>query len=282
MKLFAAKVAIDNVPGCVILTFMARLFGHLLTSSFFIIHLQEVFMNPSSNRCLSGSSLKLIAIFAMAIDHFAASIIYYGILLPAAPISPDSSAWIWYQLYQAMRFIGRIAFPIFCFLLVEGFLHTSNRTRYAIRLFLFCLISEIPFDLALFHKFFDPEHQNVFFTLLIGFLVIWLMEKAEHTDYAVPLELTVFIAGGLCAWLLKTDYDYKGILLITILYLFRFSPVLRTVAGCISLLWEPPACLAFFPIAMYNGKRGLSIKYFFYLFYPVHLLIFAVILAVIT
>lgn len=236
-------------------------------------------MTTSANhfRCLSGSSLKMIAICAMAIDHFAASVLYYGYILPAVPLVPHTTPWILYQVYQAMRFIGRIAFPIFCFLLVEGFLHTSNRKKYAFRLFLFSLISEIPFDLALFHSFSDRGYQNVFFTLFIGFLVIWAMEKAEETRYAFLLSVLVFTLGCFAAFILNTDYDYKGVLLITVLYLFRYNPGLRTLAGCISLIWEPPACLAFFPIQMYNGKRGISLKYFFYLFYPLHLLLFAAI-----
>ncbi|MDY4668673.1 MAG: TraX family protein [Oliverpabstia sp.] len=228
-------------------------------------------------RCLSGSSLKIIAICAMAIDHFAASVLYYGYILPAVPLIPHTTPWILHQVYQAMRFIGRIAFPIFCFLLVEGFLYTSNRTRYAFRLFLFSLISEIPFDLALFHSSFDSGHQNVFFTLFIGFLVIWAIEKAEETHHAFLLSALAFTLGCFAAFILNTDYDYKGVLLITVLYLFRYNPSLRTLAGCISLIWEPPACLAFFPIQMYNGKRGISLKYFFYLFYPLHLLLFAAI-----
>lgn len=229
-------------------------------------------------RCLSGSTLKIIAICAMAIDHFAGSILFYGILLPAAPISPGTSVWIWYRIYQALRFIGRIAFPIFCFLLVEGFLHTSNRKKYAFRLFIFALVSEIPFDLALFGSAFYWEAQNVFFTLLIGLLVIWGMEKADFTPYQFPLYAVFIGAGSLLAWLMKTDYDYKGVILIAVLYFFRYQPDLRTLAGCISLLWEAPACLAFIPLNLYNGKRGISLKYFFYLFYPVHLLLFAGIL----
>ncbi|MBS6195986.1 MAG: conjugal transfer protein TraX [Clostridiales bacterium] len=237
-------------------------------------------MNTTSNRfrCLSGSTLKILAIIAMAVDHFAASIIYYGILLPAAPISPQTPVWIWYQVYQIMRFIGRIAFPIFCFLLVEGFLHTSDRKRYGLRLFLFALISELPFDLAVFNSPLYPDGQNVFFTLLIGLLVIWGMEKADFSKYSFPLHMICIAAGSLAAWLLKTDYDYKGIILIAILYFFRSHPVLRTVAGCLSLYWEAPACLAFIPLNLYNGKRGISLKYFFYLFYPVHLLLYALLL----
>lgn len=177
-----------------------------------------------------------------------------------------------------MRFIGRIAFPIFCFLLVEGFMHTSNRKKYALRLFLFAFISELPFDLALFNSPVDWGYQNVFFTLLIGLLVIWAMDAVRKSKFQIPLQLTAILVGGFLAWFLKTDYDYKGILLIVILYIFRYDRKLRTIAGCISLLWEAPACLAFLPINLYNGKRGLSLKYFFYAFYPLHLLIYAAIL----
>lgn len=238
---------------------------------------QEVFMDISAKHFqgFSGSALKLIAICAMVLDHFAATVLYYGILLPAAPIKEGTSVWTVYTIYQVLRFIGRIAFPIFCFLLVEGFLHTSNRARYALRLFVFALISEIPFDLALFQSLTDWNHQNVFFTLLIGFVVIWAMEKTETLPFSTPLKVSAFALGCLVAWLLCTDYDYKGVILITIFYVFRYTPRLRTLAGCVSLIWEAPACLAFFPIHLYNGKRGLSLKYVFYLFYPVHLLLFA-------
>ncbi len=228
--------------------------------------------------CLSGSTLKLIAIITMVIDHFAASIIYHGILLPAAPISEGTSEWTWYQIYNLMRVIGRIAFPIFCFLLVEGFIFTSNRTKYALRLALFSLLSEFPFDLAIFKMPVNWEYQNVFFTLLLGFLVIWGMDKVKSSSYAIPLQMLLFLAGCVLACILKTDYDYKGILLITVLYLFRSNRSMQTLAGCISLLWEPEACLAFIPLHLYNGKRGLSLKYVFYLFYPMHLLIFGIIL----
>ena len=94
--------------------------------------------------CLSGSTLKIIAIIAMAIDHFAASIILYGILMQEHPAflgHPISMAIPWWNIYQVMRFIGRIGFPIFCFLLIEGFFHTSSKKKYAIRLFLFALLS---------------------------------------------------------------------------------------------------------------------------------------------
>lgn len=232
------------------------------------------------HRCLSGSTLKLIAIIAMAIDHFAASILYYGILLPAVPIIIGSETYKIYQLYKVMRFIGRLAFPIFCFLLVEGFLHTSNRSRYAFRLFVFALVSEFPFDWALFNTNVTWRYQNVYFTLLIGLLTIWGMEwiREHAASWQVPLSILVIVIGCLLTWVLKTDYDYKGIILIVLLYIFRFQPLLRTLTGCVSLYWEAPACLAFIPITFYNGKRGLRLKYVFYLFYPLHLLLYGCIL----
>ena len=107
--------------------------------------------NLRAFQILSGSSLKIIAILSMVIDHFAASILYNGILLPAAPISQGSPYWNLYLVYRAMRTIGRIAFPIFCFLLVEGFFYTSNRKKYALRMLVFALLSEFPFDFALFN-----------------------------------------------------------------------------------------------------------------------------------
>ena len=112
---------------------------------------------------LSGSTLKLIAIVTMFIDHL-------GVVAFETQISN-------YMVpYYIMRLIGRLAFPIFCFLLVEGFFHTRDVKKYALRLLVFAFISEIPFDLAFNRQMFYWRHQNVFFTLFIGLLVIALLE----------------------------------------------------------------------------------------------------------
>ena len=234
-------------------------------------------MNAKKFRCLSGSTLKLIAAVCMLIDHAAFSIIYYDILLPNAPIMEGTPIYKWYVLYRVMRTIGRLAFPVYCFLLIEGFVYTSNRRKYALRLFVFALISEFPFDFALFQTPVTWEYQNVYFTLLIGFLTVWGMEIVQEKRYSFYLQIGIVLTGCVAAYALHTDYDYKGIILIVLLYYFRFHPAIRTLAGCISLLWEPAACLAFIPINMYNGKRGLPIKYVFYVFYPLHLLVLGVI-----
>ncbi len=219
---------------------------------------------------LTGSALKIIAIILMFIDHVGAVIVEQGVLrMPEVTSVPR----LWEQIRnidQVIRAIGRPAFPIFCFLLVEGFLHTHNRGKYTLRLFLFALVSEIPFDLAIYGHFWYPEKQNVFFTLLIGLLV---MIACTRFQKHVWLQ-TFFLALGLFAGhFLGTDYGYKGVFLIEILYLLRSDRRIQALGGALAISWELTAPLAFIPIWFYNGLRGTSLKYFFYWFYPVHLLL---------
>lgn len=224
---------------------------------------------PSRKFGLSGSTLKIIAIVTMFIDHAGATIVKGLLKLPAICDNPELYSRM-NELYNLMRDIGRIAFPIFCFLLVEGFLHTRNVKKYASRLFLFALISEIPFDFALKTSWYYPEKQNVYFTLLIGLLVIWGMSLFLEQDMMLIL---IMAAGLIAARLLKTDYSYKGVFLIEVLYVLRFSRLYQCLGGAAAVTWELPAPAAFFPVYFYNGKRGISLKYFFYWFYPVHLIL---------
>lgn len=221
---------------------------------------------------VSGSTLKLIAVVTMLIDHVAATVI-------ARMLFTGQGTQMLWRIYFGMRDIGRIAFPIYCFLLVEGFDHTRNRRKYALRLFLFALVSEVPFDLAFGSTFLEFGYQNVFFTLLIGLLTIMafdaVYEKQEWHVAVRAVLLAVIAVGGMgLVYLMHTDYDAKGVMVILILYLTRKIGGLQILAGCLAFCWwELPAIVAFIPIAFYNGKRGLNIKYFFYAFYPVHLLI---------
>lgn len=253
---------------------------------------------------ISGSTLKLIAILTMFIDHAGATVILAIVNHPY--ITADASRLaLWRDIYRISRQIGRIAFPIFCFLLVEGFVHTRNVKKYAARLFLFALISEIPFDLALKGNWYYPDKQNVYFTLLIGLLVLWGISFFEQrfgpgkyrTDqdsdalHARPVNARAFASGLLfllpsvlilaagmyVALKIDTDYNYKGVFLIAILYLLRHTRLYQCAGGAAATSWELPASLAFLPVYLYNGSRGLRMKYFFYWFYPVHLLVLHVI-----
>ena len=181
---------------------------------------------------------------------------------------------MWLAIYNLSRDIGRLAFPIFCFLIVEGFLHTRNVKKYAGRLFLFALISEIPFDLALKGNVFYPDKQNVYFTLFIGLLVmVGISYITENGTRNMSLAILPIAVGMVAAYYIDTDYNYKGVFLIAVLYLMRYTRLYQCIGGAAAVSWEIPAPLAFIPIYFYNGKRGFQLKYFFYWFYPVHLLL---------
>ena len=235
---------------------------------------------------ISGSTLKIIAIVSMLIDHMGAVLLERMLFqrgwYSAAWQGEDALSQFYhdnlflYSTYFIMRYIiGRWAFPIFCFLLVEGFSHTHNVVKYACRLGIFALLSEVPFDLALYGTPFYREHQNVFFTLFIGLLTMFafrsITEKLKvHFALKLPLYALALLTGLVVADLLCTDYDYRGVLSIMALYIFRRIKWQQFLAGSVTFLWEFPAPLGFLPATVYNGKRGLKMKYFFYAFYPIH------------
>lgn len=236
------------------------------------------------NRGISGSTLKIIAISTMLIDHIGATIIQEQVYTLSGNYAAMMSM---FNLMIGMRTIGRLAFPIFCFLLVEGFLHTKNVKKYALRLFIFALISEIPFDFAVSKTFFELGHQNVFVTLLIGVLAMYgidfFTKHFQDNKKASSLSrLAVALVAMLLAELLKCDYSSLGIAVILLLYVFHDNKTLKILSVCFiftvySVLsgstLQALAGFAFVPICFYNGKKGFSMKYFFYAFYPVHLLI---------
>lgn len=225
---------------------------------------------------ISGSTLKLIAIITMLTDHVGA-VIVERMIIRGVTFGGMSLKEL-YMLDQVLRSIGRIGFPIFCFLLVEGFIHTRDRVKYGLRLTLFAALSEIPFDLAFTGRLFSTKYQNVFFTLLIGLLVLavfgWLEEKCRETPIFSMILMVIVMAAGLAlAVVLKTDYDYRGIISIVVLYIFRRYRPFQLLAGALTFMWEIPAPAAFLAAACYNGRRGLKLKYVFYVFYPLHLLL---------
>lgn len=236
-------------------------------------------MEQETGKGLSGSTLKLIAMVIMLIDHVGATVLYRMMLergvahgIPGKVLADEL-----YSVYRVFRDVGRLAFPVYCFLLVVGFEKTGSKAKYALRLMVFAIVSEIPFDLAFKNQFLEFSYQNIFFTLLIGLLGMLVADQAERIK---GFGMCSFLAGvsaacvcAVIAELLKTDYGAKGVIAIMVLYLFRRNKWEQTIAGCVAFLWETTAPLAFFPIWFYNGKRGLKLKYVFYIFYPLHLLI---------
>lgn len=225
---------------------------------------------------LSTFALKVIALLTMVCDHVAIGFF-------------DEHT----RAYLILRSIGRISFPIFCFVLVEGFFYTHNRLEYAIRLGIFALLSEIPYDVFLSGTW-DLQYQNVLFTLFIGFLVIWGMDAVAMFRIRYPekllktvgagrlntvMEILVVIVGVGSAYLLKTSYTYAGVMLILCYYAFHKYHLGRLLSNLIfnfgmfgvSVQWW--GALSAIPIAFYNEKPGRKTgKYFFYCFYPMHLM----------
>lgn len=249
---------------------------------------------------LSQEGLKLIACVTMLIDHIGASLV--ALQFVRNPV--DSPEHIWLQcLFFGMRLIGRIAFPIYCFLLVEGVHHTRNSKKYGLRLFIGMLLSEIPFDLAFCDTWmeykwtlttlllgFEPTFNSVMMTLLLGFGMLEVMKRVKGFWKAV-----VILPFYILAEALHTDYAGMGILLIAVFALSRGREheMLLRVLGCGVVLcadldimlkyglghsMESFAMLALIPLARYDGRKrtnSKAVQWAFYLFYPVHILILA-------
>ncbi len=210
-------------------------------------------MTEKQSGFLDSFTLKMIAIISMLADHI---------------------GYIFFPQDMVFRAVGRIAFPIFCFLIIEGFHHTRNHTNYLIRLCIFAIISEIPFDLAFFGTLMDWGHQNVFLTLAFGLAAIFCLEEMNTKRiYVIPFVL-IFAA----SYLVHCDYGIGGVLLICMFYLTRETPWMRFILTALILYifygsFELYGLIAMVFITFYNGKRGPQVKMLFYWFYPVHLLV---------
>ena len=208
---------------------------------------------------MNGTQLKWIAMVSMVIDHI--GVAFRAVLPPG---------W-----FLAMRIAGRLAFPLYCFLLVEGWCHTGNRRRYAASLALFGLISEVPYNLMASGRFFYPDAQNVYFTLALGLAAIRLAEWGEERNRKwLSLLLCAGILGA--AYLLRTDYDAAGVILILVIWYTREEGHMKYLGPFLILAtYGWPGFLAILAVpllALYNGERGkVKAKYFYYAFYPIHL-----------
>ena len=206
---------------------------------------------------------------AMAVDHAAVFMIYvngYG----ALPI--------WGEIGLAMRLIGRVAFPLYAFMLVQGFLYTKDRIKYLVRLAALAVVSEIPFNLVASGHVFYPKEQNTVLLLCIGLAVMEGIERLTGSGRRAAAFFTV-AAGMLLALVTRADYGAYGLLFILVLYWFRNSPVERNLAGAAVLMLSEgafyglAAMIAFFFMNRYNGEKGEDLGRLPYVFYPVHLLI---------
>ena len=212
-------------------------------------------------KCLPQEVLKLIACITMFIDHFGDAIV------------PRLNFPFIYELYYILRIIGRISFPIYCFLIGEGLRHTRNQIKYLLRLLIFAIISEIPFNLMVRGSLLCAEYQNVFFTLFLGALAIYFYRNIKNN----LLKAILMLAALGVSVIFKADYGTAGMAVIVVLYFLREHPIVQAIAGYPLFGGGIYAIAAFIPISMYNGQRGFIkhpvLKYAFYFFYPAHMLL---------
>ena len=224
--------------------------------------------------------LKIIAVITMLIDHL--SFVIYG------------STFSW------MRYIGRISFPIYAFLIAEGYNHTKNVKQYLIRLLIFALISQYPFDLFNSPRI-DYIYLNIGFTLLLGLLSIIIYEKInafinklcidkidKYILKIIPISIVIIIS--IISYLINSDYSFFGVILIFIFHLFKNNKLLLNIFVVIWIITSYCPIyfnskllikfifylIPFILINFYNGEKGKSFKTLFYLIYPVHLLILGI------
>jgi len=223
---------------------------------------------------MSSFAIKILAMLTMLIDHIGAA---FEFSMP-------------YSVYLACRIIGRLAMPLFCFMIAEGLFHTRDAKRYMIRLAIFALVSEVPFDLLFMNETLEFWAQNVGITLFFGLLGILLFDTFAAQGHK-GAALIAILAAGAAAHILRADYGMFGVYYVFIFYYFRSNKWGRTIAlaaGVFLLMWtshiadwylaigSTAAVLAAIPIALYNGERGRenrSVRTVFYAFYPAHLFI---------
>ena len=211
---------------------------------------------------IDNTTLKILACIFMVIDHV-------GLFL-----FPD---------IVILRIIGRLAYPIFAFCISEGFHYTKSKRNYLIRLLCFALISEPIFNLVNNGTLFYLGYQNVLFTFSLAVFFLWICDKLKDNKelkrivYFIP-EVILFITFFLIAVILKIDYNGYGFTLVIVFYYLRNKELYRNICIPITQLiflrgYSLVSILSIFIIMLYNEKKGRSMKYFFYLFYPLHLLI---------
>lgn len=242
-------------------------------------------------RGLSQEALKLLACVTMLIDHVG-YVLVYPMYQQVGFINGDTlvSAKLLQTVYLVLRSIGRLSLPIFAFLLVEGFLHTRNRKKYALRLAIGALLSEIPYNLVVSGSPVWRYQQSIMITLLLGFCALLVMERCKKLAWK-PVAIIPF---AILSELLCADYGWGGVALIALfelsryvynrnlvrfcgmLVLFHYMSSAMLQFGNFSLPMQALGALAMLFISAYDGRKvsgSKAVQWGFYLFYPVHLLV---------
>jgi hypothetical protein len=234
---------------------------------------------------MTSLALKWIAVISMLIDHIGVALVPSG--TPA---------------YFVCRAIGRLAFPLFAYLIAEGYFYTKNYKRYIVRLLIFAAVSELPYDLLRSGSFPAWSGQNVLWTFAIALTALYIFDRFAVSDNRLPALMTLLTA-AFAAQLLNTDYGAYGILLVFVFYFHRGRPrdmvmwysIIVVVYAALLAIGQLPynnnvilamlnglALFSLIPIILYTRKRKKGYnapfwKYIFYIFYPAHMLVLFII-----
>lgn len=218
---------------------------------------------------LNGAQLKYIAFGSMLIDHINKALIWPN-LDGVGGLSILSSIF---------DVIGRIAFPLFSFFIVEGFFRTGNKKKYLFNLLFFAIISEIPYDMFSSKVILEFRLNNVLFSLALSLITIWILDEFRKRYeekigrlwilFSIPLLIIMFFLSTF----VSGDYDFHAIMTAFVFYILYERPVAGAICAYLTIVKEVWSILGFGLTVMYNGKKGKQNKIFNYLFYPVHLLI---------
>lgn len=250
-------------------------------------------------QCLTGNTLKMIAVITMLIDHLCTIVLqwllgnYWAPMIQAGTLTWEQFRRIDYFIRFDLQGVGTIAFPLFCFLLTEGFQYTKNRKRYIGIMLAFAIISELPFDIGFFADYSIQEgtfpfywnYQNVFFTLFLSLVSLAGIEffstnsgiRTDRIKAAFLQIISVAVIAGI-AEIICCDYGFMGIFFVAAFYVCRKSRVCQILLFLLVYILttgnQPTGFVLFacMMILLYNGKRGkLKLKYLVYAFYPVHI-----------
>ena len=224
---------------------------------------------PKRWQVFNGAQLKYMAFLSMLLDHVNNAMI--------TPYLDGKGPLL--HVSNVLGILGRVAFPLFMFFLVEGFFKTRSRKKYLINLLVFALLSEVPFDLFTSRELFNKNWNNMMFTLALSLATIWIVDEMKgrlaKKSKALWYGASVLVVAVMCAvaMFFSLDYDYHAIIVAYLFYIFYEKPLYGAALGYLSIIKELYSVLGFAATLTYNGERGKQYKWLNYAFYPVHLLI---------
>lgn len=237
---------------------------------------------------VSVNTLKIAGAILMTLYFFGAAVIQNGVLhvqryTPeelSQLLAGDANAMLWAGIASAAEIIGMIAISIFAYLTAKGAEHTSSMGRYILSVLAFALISEVPYDLAIYGQVWNWESQNTLWAVFIALAALWMIRRVEGRGAASYALSAVAVLGG-CLWtvLLNCKFGWGFVLITAVLFLFRKNRTMSLIAGLGASLVYLTAAMGFILISICTGEyrkgeSGLS-KYAYYAYYPIMLLLLA-------